>query len=96
SLGRIAEVGDLVQLEWAFLEVLEMDNHRITKVLFQHQITEELEEAEPEIEEKKTNRSFLKRSSEKTLKDIKDRPEVQEAEAEAATEKETDSNVKVV
>ncbi|MCU7868254.1 MAG: hemolysin family protein [Candidatus Thiodiazotropha sp. (ex Lucinoma borealis)] len=96
SLGRIAEVGDLVQLEGAFLEVLEMDNHRITKVLFQHQITEELEEAEPEIEEKKTNRSFLKRSSEKTLKDIKDRPEVQEAEAEAATEKETDSNVKVV
>ncbi|MEW8689725.1 MAG: hemolysin family protein [Candidatus Thiodiazotropha endolucinida] len=95
SLGRIAEVGDLVQLEGALLEVLEMDNHRITKVSFQHQITEEEpEETEPQVEEKKANQSFLKRSSEKNLKDKKDRPEVQEVEA--ATEKETDSNVKAV
>ncbi|PUB90085.1 MAG: hypothetical protein DBP01_08710 [gamma proteobacterium symbiont of Ctena orbiculata] len=95
SLGRIAEVGDLVQLEGALLEVLEMDNHRITKVSFQHQITEEEpEETEPQVEEEKANQSFLKGSPEEVLKDINDRPEVQEVEA--ATEKETDSNVKVV
>ncbi|MCU7814099.1 MAG: hemolysin family protein [Candidatus Thiodiazotropha sp. (ex Lucinoma kastoroae)] len=91
GLGRIAEVGDLVQLEGAFLEVLEMDNHRITKVLFQHQMTEEPEGTEPQVEEKKANRSVLRRSSEKILKDKMDQPEVQEAEG--ATEKETDSNV---
>ncbi|MCU7892583.1 MAG: hemolysin family protein [Candidatus Thiodiazotropha sp. (ex Ustalcina ferruginea)] len=92
SLGRIAEVGDLVQLEGAFLEVLEMDNHRITKVLFQHQITEEEpEETEPQVEEKKANQSSLKQSSEKINKGKKDQPEVQEAEG--SKEKETDSNV---
>ncbi|MES9813330.1 MAG: hemolysin family protein [Candidatus Thiodiazotropha sp.] len=95
SLGRIAEVGDLVQLEGALLEVLEMDNHRITKVSFQHQIMkEEPEETEPQVEEEKANQSFLKGSSEKVLKDINDLPEVEEVEA--ATEKETNSNVKVV
>mgnify|MGYP001815669066 CR=1 FL=1 len=34
-LGRIARVGDVLMLEGARLEVMEMDNHRITKVLFQ-------------------------------------------------------------
>lgn len=41
-LGRIPTVGDEVQLELARLEVLEMDYHRIAKVLFQHlALTEE-------------------------------------------------------
>ena len=35
-LGHIASVGDVVELEGARLEVLEMDKHRTTKVLFQH------------------------------------------------------------
>ncbi|MCB1761034.1 MAG: HlyC/CorC family transporter [Gammaproteobacteria bacterium] len=35
ELGRIPEVGDVVSLEGGKLEVLEMDKHRITKVLFQ-------------------------------------------------------------
>jgi CBS domain containing-hemolysin-like protein len=34
-LARIAIVGDVLELEGARLEVMEMDNHRITKVLFQ-------------------------------------------------------------
>lgn len=35
ELGRIPSVGDVVPLESGKLEVLEMDKHRITKVLFQ-------------------------------------------------------------
>ena len=34
-LGRIADIGDVVELEGARLEVIEMEKHRITKVLFQ-------------------------------------------------------------
>ena len=41
SLGRIAEVDDVVQLEGGILKVLEMDSHRITKVLFEFQVIEE-------------------------------------------------------
>jgi len=37
SLGRIASVGDRVQLEGAGLEVLKMDRHQIVKVLFEFQ-----------------------------------------------------------
>ena len=37
-LGRIAAVGDVLLLEGARLEVLEMDNHRITRVLFQDSV----------------------------------------------------------
>jgi len=41
-LGRIAVVGDIVELEGARLKVMEMDRHRITKVLFEAaQIPEE-------------------------------------------------------
>lgn len=43
-LGRIAAVGDVVEVEGARLKVLEMDNHRITKVQFQD--TEMSEESE--------------------------------------------------
>ena len=35
ALGRIPELGEVVELEGGRLEVLEMDKHRITKVLFQ-------------------------------------------------------------
>ncbi len=87
-LGRIAEVGDLVQLEGANLEVLEKDNHRVTKALFEYQEQEETEETEPQVEEEKAKRSFMRGSSEKNSKEKKDQPELQVAEAAAG--KETD------
>jgi len=40
-LGRIANVGDLIPLEGAQLEVLEMDRHCITKVLFNDLVQKE-------------------------------------------------------
>ncbi len=59
-LGRIPVVGDVVELEGAHLEVLEMDSHRIVKVRFTFVVTEESED-EPgtpgtaaEIEKKQT------------------------------------------
>ena len=44
-LGRIADVGDLVELEGARLKVLEMDAHRIVKVLFEALVEDEPEQA---------------------------------------------------
>jgi CBS domain containing-hemolysin-like protein len=41
QLGRIPQIGDEVPLEGARLQVLEMDKHRITKVLFQDLATAE-------------------------------------------------------
>lgn len=35
ELGRVPKVGDKVEIESASMRVLEMDNHRITKILFQ-------------------------------------------------------------
>ncbi|MCP3677383.1 MAG: hypothetical protein GY721_07295, partial [Deltaproteobacteria bacterium] len=93
-LGRIAEVGDLVQLEGANLKVLEKDNHRVTKALFEYQEPEEPEETEPQVEEKKAKRSFMRRSSEKDSKGEKDQPEAQvakAAEGPGKLEKEADS-----
>jgi len=49
-LSRVAQVGDVVQLEGAFLKVLEKDKHRITKVLFEYLSTAD---SEDNIEEKK-------------------------------------------
>lgn len=43
-LGRIATVGDVLKLEGARLEVMEMDNHRITKVLFQEIDPQDIDE----------------------------------------------------
>ncbi len=40
-LGRIAKVGDVVQLEGAQLNVMEMDRHCVTKVLFTDLVKEE-------------------------------------------------------
>jgi CBS domain containing-hemolysin-like protein len=48
-LGRIAEVGDVLHLEGALLEVMEMDNHRITKVLFQDSVPSETGEGVPDV-----------------------------------------------
>lgn len=36
ALGRIPTVGEVVELDGGLLKVLEMDKHRITKVLFQN------------------------------------------------------------
>ena len=47
-LGRIAEVGDIVELEGGRLEVLEKDGHRITKVRFEFLVSEEGQDPEPE------------------------------------------------
>jgi CBS domain containing-hemolysin-like protein len=88
-LGRVAVVGDLVQLEGAYLKVLEMDIHRITKVLFEYQIAEEPEETEPQIKEKKANRLAVAWSSKNIFKDKNDQPEVQATEG--AADKEADS-----
>jgi CBS domain containing-hemolysin-like protein len=43
-LGRIAEVGDIVDLQGGRLEVLEMDLHRITKVRFEFRVSADGEE----------------------------------------------------
>lgn len=40
-LGRVAEVGDIVEMEGGRLEVLEKDGHRVTKVRFEFRVTEE-------------------------------------------------------
>ncbi len=87
-LSRVAEVGDQVQLEGAYLKVLEMDSHRITKVLFEyHEVVEMAaqaeQEAEPQVKEKKAKRSFMRRSSGNSRDDIQDQPEAQVAEAAA-------------
>ena len=74
------------ELEGARLEVLEMDNRRITKVLFEYQMPEEPEEPESQIEEEKANRSVVRWSSEKLLKGIKK----EEAEESADQKKESD------
>ncbi len=54
KLGRIADIGDIVELEGARLEVLEKDKHRITKVLFQDtMLNENVDQTlvEPEVVE---------------------------------------------
>ena len=76
-LGRIAAVGDVLLLEGARLEVLEMDNHRITKVLFEYQVSEEPEDAETAIEEGKAGRSVVNWSSRNILKKVEDQAEIQ-------------------
>jgi CBS domain containing-hemolysin-like protein len=76
-LGRVSEVGDLVQLEGAYLKVLEMDNHRITKVLFEYQDAQ----MGPTIEEKQAADSLFKSMpKDKSSKVEKEQSEVQESE----------------
>jgi len=68
-LNRIARVGDEVRLEGARLKVVEMDSHRITKVLF-----EELpqpngeDDGEPRLLET-SSAGFVQQSAEQILKD---------------------------
>ena len=55
-LSRVAAVGDIVQLEGAQLTVVEMDNHRITSVLFEDAaMLEEVEETEGHSTEETQN-----------------------------------------
>jgi CBS domain containing-hemolysin-like protein len=51
ALGHIPTVGEAVQLDGGRLKVLEMDKHRITKVLFQDTATDEVTGAERLAEE---------------------------------------------
>ncbi|MCP3871514.1 MAG: DUF21 domain-containing protein [Gammaproteobacteria bacterium] len=76
-LGRIGELGDLVQLEGACLKVLEKDNHRITKVLFEFQITEDSEEDEEEgaKEQKSLPPVTAKSAPEKVIEPPPQKPE---------------------
>lgn len=53
-LGRIAEVGDTVELEGGRLEVLDMDLHRIIKVRFEFQVSEEAEDTTSITKEEST------------------------------------------
>ncbi len=48
SLGRIAKVKDVVDLEGGRLEVLDMDLHRVIKVRFEFRVTEDQKEADTE------------------------------------------------
>ncbi len=67
-LGRVADIGDLVQLEGAYLKVLEMDKHRITKVLFEYNVIEGEEAAEETTQTgaaKPQQQSPVKNSSDK-------------------------------
>ena len=60
-LGRIAEVGDIVDLQGGRLEVLDKDGHRITKVKFEFRVSEDNEpppaEAEPPHDGPKASKS---------------------------------------
>jgi magnesium and cobalt transporter len=80
SLGRISEVDDVVQLEGASLKVLEMDNHRITKVLFEFQAIEEELEPESSTEKDKANRQAEKWSTEEILEGQEDSSKTRTAE----------------
>jgi CBS domain containing-hemolysin-like protein len=81
SLGRIAGVDDVVHLEGAELTVLEMDNHRITKVLFEFKdVEEEPEEIIPSAEQEKASRQAVKWSSKEILKDKADCCETEKTE----------------
>ncbi len=65
-LGRVSTVDDVIQLEGASLKVLEMEGHRITKVLFEYKGEDEgeTEETEPQSDVNMASDSAAKRSSE--------------------------------
>ncbi len=62
-LCRMAVVGDLVPLEGASLKVLEMDNHRITKVLFKSQEAEDSAQTPAQLPPRGGNDSVVQGSS---------------------------------
>jgi len=67
-LGRIAVVGDTVQLEGAQLKVLEMDGHRISRVLFEDQSLGEEGDGVENGENHESRGDFVKSSAKQTLK----------------------------
>ncbi|MCP4288150.1 MAG: HlyC/CorC family transporter [Gammaproteobacteria bacterium] len=93
SLGRVAEVDDVIQLEGAHLKVLEMDKHRIVKVFFEFDEQQETEETEPQDEEKKSGRLgmpwFFKKDG--SPEDEKAQPELQVAEEQLQAESKSNS-----
>jgi len=90
-LGRISEVGDVVPLEGAYLKVLEMDKHRITKVMFEYLATVDLDD-EASTKEDKPDSTAVGWSSEKTPENKKDHP-AKTAVNEADKDNEKDSEV---
>ena len=68
-LGRIAAAGDEIQLEGARLKVLEMDKHRITKVLFQDELALANEQENDSLPAEKASGEFLRTSTKKILSD---------------------------
>lgn len=87
QLGRIPKVGDEVMLESGRLEVLEMDKHRITKVLFQDlalaadgttRLAEELSPPEPDHAEEEALGEAAELEQPRAQRDTKNSPELQE------------------
>jgi len=91
TLGRISQVDDLVQLEGACLKVLEMDKHRITKVLFEFQDTLETEETEQPIEPGKAGSGAVNWAATQILKDGKEPEKSLAKESEAKTQTDTEA-----
>ncbi len=67
-LGRIAVVGDTIQLEGARLEVLEMDEHRVSRVLFEDQSLGEEGEGDENGGNQESRGSFVQSSARQILK----------------------------
>ena len=67
-LGRIAVVGDTVQLEGARLEVLEMDEYRVSRVLFQDQSLDQSGNGDDDGEKSELRGSFVQASAKQILK----------------------------
>jgi putative hemolysin len=74
-LGRIAEVGDIVDLEGGRLEVLDMDLHRITKVRFEFLIESDEEASSPAENEQHSSEA----ETEKDLQHVESGDELVEA-----------------
>ncbi len=70
-LGRISEVGDVVELEGARLKVLEMDNHRITKVLFEYLTTPDLDQEFEDLAQDQSPATFVQTATKQILKEEK-------------------------
>lgn len=67
-LGRIADVGDVVELEGARLKVLEMDRHRITKVLFEYMATADTDLDVEVLLAEQSSDTFVHRATKQILK----------------------------
>ncbi len=65
---RIADVGDVVELEGARLEVLEMDRRRITKVLFEYMATTNTDLDVEVLPAEQSPETFVHRATKRILK----------------------------